>query len=171
MTRPADREHGARIGAGAASLVDDPTLRPDVSVNGEPPRIRGDEDRWSSVARVWCAGCAVVGVLWTVDRGARGLLLVAEVQVVEDWSVTPPRSRTARVEVTPDGALEADCPAHGRVAISGVDAIAAARKGMVRAASGKDKMPILDVHPTGGRAPLPPSSALPLDEMKEWLGW
>lgn len=170
MTRPIDRTHEARIGAGAASLVDDSRLRPDVSVNGAPPRIRTG-DTWTSVARVWCAGCAVVGVLWTVNRGTRGLLLVAEVQIVEDWSVTPPRSRTARVEVAPDGALEADCPAHGRVAISGADAIAAARKGMVRAASGKDKMPILDVHPTGARAPLPPSSALPLDEMKEWLGW
>lgn len=171
MTRPIDRTHEARIGAGAASLVDDPRLRPDTSVNGAPPLIRG-EDKWTSVARVRCAGCShVVATLWTVNRGTRGMLLAAEVQIVEDWEPSPPRSRTAQMEVLPDAELVADCPAHGRLTFAGSVAIDAARKGMVNVASGASAMTVMHVQPSGARAPLPPSSALPLDEMKEWLGW
>lgn len=170
MTRPVDRRPEVRIGAGAAAHRDDRSLWSDVSVNGASPRIR-EGDAWQSVARVKCVECSTVAVVWMVTRPGRDLLLVAEVQVVEDWTARPVVARTARVEVRPGGALIADCPAHGALEVPADEVLTGARKGAVGAAAGATRVPVVNVKPSGRRDPLPASNALPLDEMRAWLGW
>lgn len=170
MTRPVDRKHEVRIGAGAAAQRDDRSLWPDVSADGAPPRIR-EGDTWQSVARIKCAWCSTVAVVWMVTRPGREPLAVAEVQVVEDWTTYPVAARTARVQVRPGAIITADCPAHGAVDAAADDVLAGAREGAVGAATGEARVPVVHVRPTGRRDPLPPSNALPLDEMRAWLGW
>lgn len=170
MTRRPDRRHGARIGAGAASNYDDRTLAPDVSVNGQPPRIRSD-DSWQYVARIKCGDCSTVAVLVIVSRPGREPLLVAEVQVVEDWAARPVVTRTARQEVAPHRTLIADCPAHGAVTVPGDRAVEAARSGAVATMGGATRLVILHARPDGQRRPLPSSDAMTVTEANEWLGW
>lgn len=112
-----------------------------------------------------------MAVVWIVTRPGRDALLVAEVQVVEDWTARPVSARTARVEVRPGAVLTADCPAHGAVDVDADDVLAGVRRGAVDVMTGAERVPIINVEPTGRRDPLPPSSALPLDEMRAWLGW
>lgn len=170
MTRPVDRRLEVRIGAGAAGQRDDRSLWPGISVNGAPPRIRKG-DTWQSVARVKCAECSTVGVVWMVTRPGRDPLPVAELQVVEDWTARPVVARTARVEVRPGSTFTADCPAHGAVDCSADDALDAARRGAVAVLKGAERAAILNVRPSGRRDPMPAPNALPLDELNEWLGW
>lgn len=170
MTRPVDRRFEVRIGAGAAEHRDDRSLWPGVSVNGAPPRIR-EGDAWQSVARVKCAECSTVAVVWMVTRPGRDPLPVAEVQVVEDWDARPVVARTARLEVRPGSTFTADCPAHGAVDVPTDALLDRARAGAVEVMQGAERAVILNVAPSGRRDPLPPSNAMTLDEINEWLGW
>lgn len=139
-------------------------------MDGAPPRIR-EGDTWQSVARVKCAECSTVAVVWMVTCPGRVPIAVAEVQVVEDWSAYPVVARTARIEVRPGSTFTADCPAHGAVECCADDTLDALRRGAVAVLEGAERMPIFNVSPSGRRDPLPPSNALPLDELDEWLGW
>jgi hypothetical protein len=171
VTRPVDREHGARWGAGTARFRDDPSLEVGTSVNGRPPRLRSGIDVPHPVGRIKCDDCSTVAVVIMYTRPGRSPLLVAELQVIEDWTPQPPQARTARTEVLPGGTLVADCPAHGAVDVASDDVIDLARRGAIAVTEGAERLPILHVSPSGRRAPLPPSDALPVGEMRAWLGW
>lgn len=132
-------------------MRDDSSLTPDHSVNGAPPRIRSGTDTIRPVARVKCGSCPTVAVLYFVTRPGRGPLLMAEVQVVEDWAARPVKARTANVEVLPGVVIQADCPAHGLVEVDGDRAVDVIREGMEKIAAGATRTPVLYATPKGRR--------------------
>ena len=178
MTRPVDwRSTAPRTLTpnSASGSRNDPSLSPGVSVNGASPRLLGTDER-RSLLRVRCAGCKVVGVVYGNFRDGRLLPIVTcDVRCVEDWTPNPPVAYTACVEVKPGAVVEADCPAHGLVRVSGDKLLATARK-MLAALAGPNppaKTPIVDVIPERRRAHIPPAAldAMSLQEVDRLIGW
>lgn len=178
MTRPVDwRSTTPRTLTpnSASGSRNDPSLSPSVAVNGASPRLLGTDER-RSLVRVFCAGCSVVGVVYGNYRDGRMLPIVTcDVRCVEDWTPTPPVAYTACVEVKPGAIVEADCPAHGLVCVSGDELLDAARS-MLAALAGPNppaKLAIVDVVPEGRRAriPSPTFGAMSLQEVDRLIGW
>lgn len=143
MSRPVER----RYGNGISDLPeDDKSLYTGIVVNGRWPRVR-ETDQWQPVARVRCAGCAIVAVIAAVMRNGRPELLAVNAQVVTDAEARPVRTQTVRYEVGMNQDLVAACPAHGVVRVRGEECVAAAQRGLVEVAQGATVTHVIHAHP------------------------
>ena len=125
---------------------DDKSLYTGIVVNGRRPRVR-ETDRWQPVARVRCAGCAIVAVIAAVMRDGRPALLAVNAQVVTDAEARPVKTQTVRYEVGMHKDLVAECPAHGIVRLSGEECVAEAQRGLVEVAEGAKSTRVVHVRP------------------------
>lgn len=171
MTRKVQQTHATVIGGTlTARALDDVTLVPDLSIDGQPPVIRGSDEKML-LGRIRCEGCNVVALVHGFRTAAGGPpLLVARSRIVTDWDARPVAAVMIQSRVTVTTFVEADCPAHGQVLVPGHVVTDLAVRGM-HARSNQDQPPVLFVRPAGGRREIRSGQSMTPDEASRWLGW